>query len=263
MDYDKTNLPAAYARSRRLSPETAGLWMDVVAEFLAPSREPGQASLRILDLGCGTGRFAPLLAERFGARVVGVEPSEKMRTQAVENASHPQVTYLAGSAEATRCEDASFDAVFLSMVLHHFRSIPDACPELRRVLQPDGRVLLRSAFRGRLSAVGFYEFFPSALAADEARMPDLDATIATFRDAGLALVTHRVVAQTFSKSMREQYERLKLRSISTFELISDEEFHEGIEAMRGAAEAETQPKQVTERIDFLVFEKCPKEGNDG
>ena len=263
MDYDKTSLPHAYARSRKLSPETAGLWMETVAEFLAPDGDPAAAPLSILDLGCGTGRFTPMLSDRFGAKVTGVEPSEKMRTQAVGNARHPDITYLPGSAEAIPCENASFDAAFLSMVLHHFRSVPDACRELWRVLRPGGCVLLRSAFRGRLSAIGFYEFFPSALAVDEARMPDLDATIATFAAAGFPLTTHRVVTQAFSKSLQENYERIKLRGISTLELISEREVQEGLEAMRKAAEAETQPRQVMEHIDFLVFQKCDKEGNDG
>jgi len=259
MDYDKTNLPDAYARSRKLSPETARLWMDVVAEFL-PS---GGRALSILDLGCGTGRFAPLLAERFGAKVVGVEPSEKMRTQAVENASHPRVTYLAGSAEAIPCDDASFDAAFLSMVMHHFRSIPDACLELHRVLRQGGLVFIRNSFRDRLDSVRYLDFFPSGKAADNTRLCGVDEVIASFQAEGFTLLFRRAISQQIDLSLRTHYERVKLKGLSTFEYISEEEFRTGIETMRKAAEAETEPSPIVEDIDFLVFRISLKEGSDG
>ena len=265
MDYDKTDLPDAYARGRKLSPETAGLWMDAVAEFLAPDGKPaarGEAPLSILDLGSGTGRFTPLLAERFGAKVTGVEPSEKMRTQAVENAVHPHVTYLAGSAEAIPCDDASFDAAFLSMVLHHFRSVPDTCGELWRILRPCGYVFIRNSFRDRLDSVRYFDFFPSARHVSNAHMPDIDDLIGPFDRAGLRCVVHRVVPQQIDASLHDHYERMRLKASSAFVLISDDEFREGIEAMRTAAEAETQPMPIIEDIDFLVFQRCDEESGD-
>ncbi len=152
MDYDKTKLPETYAKSRQLSAETVALWMDAVAEFLLPDGKPAGAAgeqLTILDLGCGTGRFTVPLAKAFGAKVVGVEPSEKMRRQAETNASHPQVAYLPGSAEVIAYEDASFDAAFVSMVIHHFRSLAEVCQELRRILKPGGWVFVRNDFKGR------------------------------------------------------------------------------------------------------------------
>jgi len=36
---------------------------------------PGPEIRRVVDLGCGTGRFTGLLADVYGTSVVGVEPS--------------------------------------------------------------------------------------------------------------------------------------------------------------------------------------------
>jgi trans-aconitate methyltransferase len=36
----------------------------------------------VVDLGCGTGRFSEMLAAELGARVIGLDPSEKMIDQA-------------------------------------------------------------------------------------------------------------------------------------------------------------------------------------
>jgi len=82
MDYDRTDIPKTYKRGRDLAPDVLKQWMDVVAGHL------GEESVRcIVDLGCGTGRFSPSLAERFAARVIGIDPSMKMLAEAWSNAT--------------------------------------------------------------------------------------------------------------------------------------------------------------------------------
>ncbi|HEY2918788.1 MAG TPA: methyltransferase domain-containing protein [Candidatus Binatia bacterium] len=53
----------------------------------------------VLDLGSGTGRFAVLIAEWFGATVIGVEPAGAMREVAATSGRHAKVLYVAGLAE--------------------------------------------------------------------------------------------------------------------------------------------------------------------
>jgi 2-polyprenyl-3-methyl-5-hydroxy-6-metoxy-1,4-benzoquinol methylase len=68
--------------------------------------------MRILDVACGTGRFAHRCAER-GAQVVGVDISEKMLDIAAEITSERQVqgcTYILGDFMETTF-DGLFDAV--------------------------------------------------------------------------------------------------------------------------------------------------------
>jgi ubiquinone/menaquinone biosynthesis C-methylase UbiE len=73
MDYDRTNIPESYNRGRNHGPAFVELWMTVVAGHVDQERVRD-----ILDLGCGTGRFAQALAERFSANVIGIDPSLKM-----------------------------------------------------------------------------------------------------------------------------------------------------------------------------------------
>src|ERR1700683_1584587 len=94
VDYDE-RLHAVYAKGRQMPAATLQQWMTAFSHRL-----PGRRPLAMLDLGCGIGRLTPALAETFGGPVVGVEPSEKMVTQACSNAAHPGVSYLAGSAES-------------------------------------------------------------------------------------------------------------------------------------------------------------------
>src|SRR5690242_4506448 len=113
VDYD-AHLHTVYAKGRHMLPEALQTWMDAFARHLPPTRP-----LVWLDLGSGTGRMTPSLASAFGSPVHGVEPSDRMRAQAVANAGHPAVTYAAGSAEQIPLPTASCDAALLFFVWHH------------------------------------------------------------------------------------------------------------------------------------------------
>src|SRR5919201_3591576 len=113
VDYD-ARLHAVYAAGRRMSPGALQTWMEAFARHLPETRP-----LVWLDLGSGTGRMTPSLASAFGGPAYGVEPSDKMRAQALAHAGHPAVTYAAGSAERIPLPTASCDAALLSFVWHH------------------------------------------------------------------------------------------------------------------------------------------------
>lgn len=98
---------------------------------------------RVLDLGCGTGYTACLLAKRPGATVFGVDLQPKMLTWAKKRAVRKHVTetvhLIAADAHRLPFRDASFDAAVVESVLI-FCDVPVALAELFRVLKPGGRL---------------------------------------------------------------------------------------------------------------------------
>jgi ubiquinone/menaquinone biosynthesis C-methylase UbiE len=91
---------------------------------------------RTLDLGCGTGRNFPLYGPE--ARVVGLDPAEPVLRRARRRA--PRVPLVRASAEALPFRSGVFDTVVSGLV---FCSVPDPArglAEVRRVLQPGGRL---------------------------------------------------------------------------------------------------------------------------
>src|SRR2546430_14595857 len=107
MDYDATNIAVTYDRGRNHGPEFLDLWMNVVS-----SHVKDQCTKRILDLGCGTGRFSEALRARFDAEVIGVDPSKKMLEQARSKPSDSRIRYEHGHGESIPLPDNSVDLIF-------------------------------------------------------------------------------------------------------------------------------------------------------
>jgi ubiquinone/menaquinone biosynthesis C-methylase UbiE len=125
----------------------AGLAMAVgrgrAAGFVADTAAVGPDD-RVVDVGCGPGRFLREAAER-GAEVVGVDPSRRMRRMAERFTParlRPKVTVLDGSAERLPLEDRSATVAWAVASVHHWDDVDAGLAELHRVLAPGGRVLL-------------------------------------------------------------------------------------------------------------------------
>jgi len=102
--------------------------------------EPGGSAL---DVACGTGVVARLLAERVGprGRVVGLDRNDAML--AVARRLRPDVRWERGDAAALPFDDGSFDLVASQAALMFFGDRLAALRELGRVAGADGRVVVQ------------------------------------------------------------------------------------------------------------------------
>jgi SAM-dependent methyltransferase len=117
----------AYAEHRPTYPQDAVRWC------VAPVGRD-ISSLRVLDLGAGTGKLTTQLTA-LGADVTAVEPDELMLAEL--RRALPSVRALTGSAEAIPLAPASVDAVLCAQAMHWF-DLSRALPEIARVLVPGG-----------------------------------------------------------------------------------------------------------------------------
>lgn len=119
------------------SSEVFSVRMKVVDELLAGRDLTGQ---KWLDAGCGTGTLARFLATRKSCSVLGVDASEEMISSCprAPNTEFRQIRDVC----STGLPDTCFDGVLCSSVLEYVADPLAALHEIRRVLRPNGLLLV-------------------------------------------------------------------------------------------------------------------------
>jgi ubiquinone/menaquinone biosynthesis C-methylase UbiE len=123
----------------------------VSSRYFGPVNARSYAMLRVgpgaavLEAGCGTGQDAVALSALVGreGRVVGVDSSQVMLSQAVERAtkSGSPVEFYLGDVQRLVFDAGTFDAVRSSRLLCHLDEPRHALTEMIRVLRPGGHVV--------------------------------------------------------------------------------------------------------------------------
>ena len=208
-------------------------------------REGDLAGRRVLDLGCGTGRFAAALSERHRCTVVGVDPSPEML--AVARKREGAVTWLQGRAEAIPLEDSAVERAFVQTVVHLIEDRDAACAELRRVVEPEGIVALLTVDPAGAKRFWVADLLPSWAAIDEARCPAPDMLVDELRAAGFTEAHWTPTPMRLRYTREEAAHLLRERYASSLSLIDDAE----LEA--GARRAERELPPVIEPVLEMVL----------
>jgi ubiquinone/menaquinone biosynthesis C-methylase UbiE len=106
----------------------------------------------VLEIGCGTGVHARLLAEA-GARLTAVDltPTAIELTKRRLDLAHLDADVREADAESLPFPDASFDVVWSWGVIHHSEHTDRVVAEIARVLRPGGRLALMVYHRSSIT----------------------------------------------------------------------------------------------------------------
>ncbi len=188
-----------------------GRWRRLAAQ--ATGLEHGDAAL---DVACGTGKLAHLLAQRVGpfGRVEAVDLSAAMVSRAAEAfRAYVQLHFRVANALQLPFERGTFDAATIAFGLRNLADYTVGFRELARVVRPGGRVvclelslpahgawsrLYRATFRRSAPLMAAlaggprdaYRYLPGSLDG----FPDAEVLASTMRSAGLADVHFRRLA---------------------------------------------------------------------
>jgi len=129
----------------------------------------------VLEIGCGSGRYAILLAERIGCRVTGLDINHHGICAAnglTQEAGLGSSVHFDNCdvSKGLPCADGTFDAVFSNDAICHIPHRRKLLQEIFRTLKPGGRILFSDALvvGGMLSheeiatrsSIGYYVFSP-------------------------------------------------------------------------------------------------------
>jgi ubiquinone/menaquinone biosynthesis C-methylase UbiE len=128
----------------------------------------------IADIGAGTGNYSNAFAG-LGYTVKAIEPSEKMRNQAIPN---KDVTWLSGTAESIPLPDNSANGVIIVLAIHHFSSLKKASEELFRIC-PNGPIVVFTLDPRKGKEPWFKNYFPEIRQQDFKSFPPVDTVADT------------------------------------------------------------------------------------
>jgi ubiquinone/menaquinone biosynthesis C-methylase UbiE len=251
ISYDEQTA-AAFKAVREVPRDGLAEWREAVRRHLRPSE-----GMTLVDIGAGTGAFAAAFSDWFDLSVLAVEPSRAMRDQIPRT---PAIQVFEGDASALPLADASADAAWLSLVLHHIPDLALAAREIRRVLRPGAPVLIRQGFPDRYEPSGILRFdsielvrwFPET-ARTVSTFPSYKDTCEAFAVAGFHQDALEQVRETYPTSLADflgQVDTFR-HADTTMRSLSDDEFLRGKERLRHAVRLATNTAKPAPRSNWL------------
>ncbi|MEM3852072.1 MAG: methyltransferase domain-containing protein [Methanomassiliicoccales archaeon] len=181
----------------------------------------------LLDAGCGTGTYTSYFA-RSGICTIGTDISNEMLLQAVAKKGDCQ--YARADASLLPFRDESFQAVTAIMMIHHLSS------EMRRRFFSEAMRVLKNGGRISLITEGHMDLrqslwclFPRVMDIDMQRFPSTKTVVTETMKAGFNPVKSERITGKFGKiDLKEVISRAAKKHLSTFHLMSEEEFASGL-----------------------------------
>jgi SAM-dependent methyltransferase len=213
----------------------------------------------VLEIGCGSGRYALQIATTVGCRVVGLDtnaPGIQMASQlAAARTMASQVHFeICDAAKKLPFSDSTFDAAFANDVLCHVPGRPGVLRDIFRVLKPGGQMLFSDALViGGLisqqeiatrSSIGFYVFGP----------PGENERIIT--EAGFRLVSASDTSEhaaLIAKRWRDAREKRKVALLA----IEGPANYEGLQQFLSAVHTLTNERRL---LRYIYVAEKPGEG---
>ncbi len=205
--------------------------------FLDESPAVTASDVRVLDVGCGTGK--QLLANRIAmpdATLVGADLSIGMLHVARER--YPDAAWVQGDGAALPFRGGAFHYVSNQFSYPHMRRQQWFIAEVLRVLRPGGRFVMTNIDPWSMTGWVLYRFFPAARALDYRDFMTADDFCGAMSDAGFVHVeaerAHRSTREDLGAYLTYASERHRT---SHFMAMSDEDYRAGIRRLEQAVAA--------------------------
>jgi ubiquinone/menaquinone biosynthesis C-methylase UbiE len=218
VDYD--TISAVYDGARSVNDELADTIMR--AAELCPGA-------RVLDIGCGTGNIEATLADTISLKTVGVDISLGMLGKA--RSKLPNAGWVQADCAHLPLQSDTFDCALMLYMAHYLTDLRSVVEDVHRVLR-SGRLVILTASHEQIESSFMSGFFPSLAPIDKGRFPAIDSMLEALQAAGFSDVKSKAIAVARITPDEHYLRKVESKHVSTFHLMSDEEFRLGLEKMR-------------------------------
>jgi ubiquinone/menaquinone biosynthesis C-methylase UbiE len=201
-----------------------GPYMETLAR-LAREAPPG----RTLELGAGTGNNTAALTQRAARPVIALEQAAGMLAKG--RAKNLPARWIQGDAMQLPFTDNAFTFIYATYMLHHIADLRALFRECRRVLEK-GCAAFVTVPETFIAKHPMNTYFPSFARIDLARFQPVAEVEAALRDTGFREVQSTIEVSPPRKINAEYAARIEGRFISTYDLIPEKEFMEGLRRLK-------------------------------
>lgn len=208
---------------------------------------------QLLEVGCGTGRWLPVLGGG-GARVVGIDPFLGMLSGA-----RGFGTLVCADGDFLPFGPGHLDLLVSINAIHHLRDPEAFLEEAFRLLRPGGEIAIVHYDPSQPGQDWYvYDYFEGALADDLDRFPRLGRIAQWLRLAGfdeLETAVVEVIERTYSGEEVLGDYFLDQASNSTLARLTRSAYEHGLEQLRralAAANKKSEPLELGVRLELLL-----------
>lgn len=251
-DYDL--LADNYDNARNLSEFYVKHWTEKIIEH--GRLESGDC---VLDIGCGTGYYTESLKKYGNFRVIGIDLSMKMLSQATAKLEDKADGFIRASTEKLPFIVESFELGFMFFVLHHIpeKSRMDVYHEILNILKPGGRFMIITRSHSQIAG-SLIGLFPGVIQIDCARMPEIRGLESDLRKTGFSEVSSREVANfTQYRDRRDFMKKVEGKFISTLTMFDNDEFEKRLVVFKDRLFARFgDAERVFDPLEFTFVTAC-------
>lgn len=154
-------------------------------EFLNERTDHICAPIRILDLGCGTGKQLAANQKQFsGVQMIGLDLFHGMLEQARRRSK--DIQWIQGDSTAPPFTNSSFDYVTNQFSYHHVQDKSKMIAAIFQMLKPNGRFVMTNLDPWSMPGWILYTFFPAARRRDLLDFLPVDVITTLMEKAGFS-----------------------------------------------------------------------------
>lgn len=211
---------------------------------------PSSRTARVMDIGCGTGRYALLLARETDAEIFAADISRNMIEKGREKKNGQNISWCLSDACRMPFWDESVDVALLFLVLHVVKDSKMALQETYRILRPGGHCLITTHSRSQLDRQTIFRFFPEARKLNKKRMLSLRKLKELVREIGFHHLRLEEFAEAVTYSREAFLEKVRSKPNTSLRSMNDADFQTRYAALEAAVAG--QKKCIEENFSTLL-----------